>query len=184
MSEPTRRELFLAFAAAGIPQRARAQALEYTPLFFTPHEYATVRLLADLIIPADVNSNGALDAGAAEFIDFICFHSANNGGYCRYNLSWIDDEMVRRTGVVFSDAVRDDQIALLDVLAYRKNATPLNSGVVDFFSYLRALVVDAYYTSPVGIADLGYMGNRVLDSFSVPDEAVRYALRRSPFGEG
>ena len=57
-------------------------------------------------------------------------------------------------------------------------------GGVDFFSALRGIVVDAYYTSPVGMADIGYMGNQVLTSFSVPEEAIQYALRRSPSGGG
>jgi gluconate 2-dehydrogenase gamma chain len=179
MSELTRRELFLAFGAAGL-----LRGESYVPQFFTPHEYETLRMLADFILPADANSGGAIDAGAAEFIDFICAHSESNAGYCRYNLRWIDGEMQRRSGAVFTEAAREDQVALLDLIAYRKNSTPAISTVVDFFSYLRGLVVDAYYTSPVGIADIGYMGNRVVESFSVPAEAVAYALGRSPFGGG
>ena len=179
MSELTRRELFIAFGAAGL-----LKGESYAPQFFTPHEYATLRVLVDFIIPADENSKGAIDAGAAEFIDFICAHSDNNSGYCRYNLGWIDDQMQRRGGAVFTDAGRDEQIKFLDLIAYRKNSTALTATGVDFFSYLRGLVVDAYYTSPVGISEIGYIGNQVLDSFSVPEEAVRYALQRSPFGGG
>ena len=70
MSELTRRELFIAFGAAGL-----LKGESYAPQFFTPHEYATLRVLVDFIIPADENSKGAIDAGAAEFIDFICAHS-------------------------------------------------------------------------------------------------------------
>ena len=179
MSELTRRELFIAFGAAGLLRGA-----SYTPQFFTPHEYETVRLLADFIIPADENSKGAIDGGASEFIDFICAHSDNNGGYCRYNLGWIDDQMQRRSGSVFTDASRDEQVKFLDLIAYRKNSTQAIATGVDFFSYLRALVVDAYYSSAVGIADVGYMGNQVVESFSVPEAAVQYALQRSPFGAG
>jgi hypothetical protein len=43
------------------------------------------------------------------------------------------------------------------------------------------MVVDAYYTSPIGIKDLGYMGNSAMSQFSVPQEALEYALKRSPF---
>ena len=43
------------------------------------------------------------------------------------------------------------------------------------------MVVDAYYTSPVGVKDIGFMGNKVRSEFSVPKEAVEYALKRSPF---
>ena len=184
MSELTRRELWIAFGAAGMLPQALAQDTSYTPKFFTPREYALVRLLADFVIPADENSKGALDSGAAEFIDYICSRSVNQGDFYRSGLSWIDEEMQRRTGLAFADAAREDQIRLLDVIAYRKNYSSFTSGGVDFFSYFRGIVVDAYYTSPVGMADVGYLGNQTLDSFSVPDEAVQYALRRSPFGGG
>ena len=184
MSELTRRELWIAFGATGMLSQALAQGTSYTPKFFTPREYGLVRLLADFVIPADENSKGALDAGAAEFIDYICSRSANQGEFYRWGLNWIDEEMQRRTGFAFADAAREDRIKLLDVIAYWENYSPLTSVGVDFFSFFRGIVVDAYYTSSVGLADIGYLGNQVLDSFSVPDEAVQYALRRSPFGGG
>ncbi len=187
MSDQNRRQFFLAFGAAALTGQALAQQIHqavasaYTPQFFTPQEFATLRVLVDLMIPADGNSKGAIDAGAAEFIDFVCSKVENVAGYYRYNMNWMDQEMLRRTGKLFIDAPVTEQTKLLDTLAYRKNATPQNSTVVDFFAYFRGMVVDAYYTSPVGMADIGYMGNQVLDSFSVPDEAVQYALSRSPF---
>jgi hypothetical protein len=42
-------------------------------------------------------------------------------------------------------------------------------------------VLDAYYTSPIGIKELGYMGNTAVSEFHVPEEALQYALKRSPF---
>jgi hypothetical protein len=69
---------------------------------------------------------------------------------------------------------------MLDLIAYRKNASPeLNPGI-EFFSWARRMVVDGYYTSPIGIEDLGYMGNKAMSEFSVPKEALDYALKRSP----
>lgn len=57
---------------------------------------------------------------------------------------------------------------------------PLLPGV-RFFNWVRRLVVDAYFTTPEGIADVGYQGNKFVRRFEVPDEALRYALERSPF---
>jgi gluconate 2-dehydrogenase gamma chain len=54
---------------------------------------------------------------------------------------------------------------------------------VRFFNWVRRLVVDAYYTTPEGIADVGYQGNRYLRSYTVPEESLRYALERSPFAD-
>lgn len=194
MSDVTRREILKALAAAaGLAPGAFAQQVHaaiqsldqgefYSPRFFTSSEYATLRALADLIIPADENSRGAIDAGAAEFIDYICSLSSDQGSYFRDGLRWIDDEMKRRSRATFTEAPRDEQTKLLDLIAFRRNSTEQTAVGVNFFSVLRGIVVDAYYTSPTGMAGIGYMGNQVLDSFTVPDEAVQYALRRSPFG--
>jgi hypothetical protein len=71
---------------------------------------------------------------------------------------------------------------MLDLIAFRKNASPeLNPGI-EFFAFCRRMVADAYYTSPIGYKDLGYMGNSAMSSFSVPKEAVEYALKRSGLG--
>src|SRR5438477_7968284 len=57
----------------------------YTPKCFTLHEFQTLRRLSDLIIPADDHSPGALEAGAAEWIDYMASNSPElaeiyNGG--------------------------------------------------------------------------------------------------------
>jgi hypothetical protein len=43
----------------------------YAPKFFSEHEWKTVRLLVDLVIPKDERSGSATDAGVPEFMDFI-----------------------------------------------------------------------------------------------------------------
>ena len=50
---------------------AAKQATPYRPKFFTAHEYATVVVLVDLIIPRDERSGSATDAGVPEFMDFM-----------------------------------------------------------------------------------------------------------------
>jgi gluconate 2-dehydrogenase gamma chain len=195
MSDLSRREVLIAFGVTGMVTPALAQHVHeavaevksldpgpnYKPKYLNAHEYATLRKLSDLIIPADANSKGALDAGAAEFIDFLCSRNDQMAQTYTGGLAWIDDEMQRRYQQSFLSASRDQQTALLDEISYRKNARPANAAGVKFFSWCRGMVIDAYYTSPVGIADIGYMGNQVLGSFSVPDEALQYALKRSPF---
>ena len=71
---------------------------------------------------------------------------------------------------------------MLDLIAWRKNASPeLNPGI-EFFAFCRRMVADAYYSSPIGYKEVGYMGNGAMSSFSVPKEAVEYALKRSGLG--
>ena len=153
----------------------------YQPKCLTKHEFATMRRLSDIIIPADSHSKGAIDAGAAEYIDFLSSRSPEFAQIFTGGLGWLDGEMQRRYQTTFLDAKPDQQTALVDLIAYRKNDSPeLGPGIV-FFRFARNVVVDAYYTSPAGIADLGYMGNTAMSQFSVPKEALDYALKRSPF---
>lgn len=187
-SQETRRDL-LRRVGAGLSLAAIHQAVAqdktagpYKPKALTAHEYATLRRLADLIIPADEHSPGALEAGAADFIDFLCAASDEMRDIYTGGLAWLDDEMKRRyRGKDFLGAQPAEQAAMLDLIAWRGNASPeLNPGI-EFFSWARRMVADAYYTSPIGIEDLGYMGNSAMSQFSVPREAVDYALKRSPF---
>jgi len=154
---------------------------EYTPKCFTAHEFQTLRRLSDLIIPADDHSPGALEAGAAEWIDYMASNSTELAQIFTGGFGWLDHYMQRVHGADFVDAKPGEQIAVLDVIAYRKNETPENVEGVRFFSWVRNLVTDAYYTSPIGVKDLGYMGNKAVSEFHVPDEALQYALKRSPF---
>jgi gluconate 2-dehydrogenase gamma chain len=153
----------------------------FQPKALTAHEYATLEHLSGLIVPADEHSPGAIQAGAAAFIDFLCAASDEMLAIYTGGLAWLDDAMRRRAdGKDFLSAPASEQTALLDLIAWRKNQSPeLNPGI-QFFSWARRMVVDAYYTSPIGFKDLGYMGNRAMSSFSVPQEAVDYVMKRSP----
>src|SRR5450759_2256880 len=43
----------------------------FKPTFFTAHEYATVRVLVDIVMPKDERSGSATDVGVPEFMDLI-----------------------------------------------------------------------------------------------------------------
>lgn len=153
-----------------------AQKGPYKPKALTAHEYATLQRLSDLIIPADERSKGALEAGAADFIDFLCGASGEMKEIYTGGIGWLD----HYHGKPFLQATPEQQTALLDLIAYRKNETPALNPGIQFFAWVRRMVADAYYTSPIGMKELGYMGNAVLSEFKVPKEAVEYALKRSP----
>ncbi len=184
----TRRDLLIAFGATGLLTPALAQHVHqavaevksldpgagYKPKYLNMHEYQTLRRMSDLIIP------GALDGGAAEFIDFLCSRNEKMGIIYTGGLAWMDDAMQRRHQTSFLKATPEQQIALFDLIAYKKNNTPELFAGIRFFDWCRGMVMDAYYTSPAGIKDVGFMGNQVLGSFSVPPEALEYALKRSP----
>ncbi len=165
-----------------VAQEKRAAGGAYKPKYFNAHEWRTLVRLTDLIIPSDEHSPGAAAAGAPEFIDLLCNQNAQLAAIYTGGLAWLDREAVRRHGKQFADATPEEQTALLDLIAYRKNDSPELGPGIRFFEWARKMTVDAYYTSKVGIADLGYKGNVGMTEFKIPEEAVRYALKRSPFG--
>jgi hypothetical protein len=157
----------------------------YQPKALTAHEYATLQRLSDWIIPADEHSPGALAANAADFLDFLCSASDEMKAIYTGGLAWLDEAMIHRYGGKdFLAASSGNQAAMLDLIAFRANLekdASLGPGI-RFFAWVRKMVADAYYTHPIGVKDLGYMGNTAMTRFSVPQAAVDFALKRSPFG--
>lgn len=163
-----------------VAQVKSAEKGVYKPKALTPHEFATLQRLTDLIIPADERSPGALAAGAAEYIDFLCSVSDELKEIYTGGIGWLNQGLRQRHGADFVSSAPNVQTAVLDVLAYSKNASPeLNPGIA-FFTWVRNMTVDAYYTTPMGFKEVGFMGNGAVSEFSVPKAAVEYALKRSP----
>jgi gluconate 2-dehydrogenase gamma chain len=151
----------------------------YKPRLMNAHEFATVRRLAELIIPADDVSGSALEAGAPEFIDLIASSNEEMGTQITGGLAWLDRFSEKRHGKSFMDADASSQLAMLDVIAFRKNATPETGPGVVFFDWMRRLTADAFYTSPVGVKDIGFKGNKGMTTFVIPAAALDYAAKRS-----
>ena len=152
---------------------------DYKPKCFTASEYRTLRRLADMIIPADERSPGALASGAPEFIDFLCSQSKELAEIYTGGFAWLDHQMNKRYSTGFTGATPEQQTAMLDLVSYRKNDSPELGPGVRFFNWVRNMTVDAFYTSKVGMDDLGFMGNGAVSEFSVPVAAIEYAVKRS-----
>jgi len=151
----------------------------YKPKLFNPHEYETVKRLASLIIPADEVSASAVEAGAPQFIDLIAGNNEEMSTLLLGGLQWLDGEMKKQAGTTFLDAQPDQQLSFLEQIAYREKTNPELLPGVRFLSWMRRLTADAFYTSPIGIKDVGYMGNKGMTVFQVPKEAIAYAVKRS-----
>ena len=199
MSEISRRELVQiaigVVAAGGAIEPLAAQHVHdaaaeekaakngvYKPKAFTGHEYTTLLRLAQLIVPADDVSPSALESGAGEFIDLLCSNNLELSATYTGGMAWLDNQMQRRYGADFLNAKPEQQTARLDLIAYRKNAlsSPELGPGIQFFDWARMMVVDAFYTSRAGVKDVGYMGNKGMAKFEIPQEAIDYALKRSP----
>ena len=195
MSEITRRDVLrrlgVTLMATGVLDRVSAQEVHhlamaqsgnagaYTPNALSDHEYKTVVRLTDVIIPVENGKPGAVAAGAAAWIDMLASENTQLKSIYTEGLAWIDAEMKRRGSRDFVSAKPVEQTALLDVIAYRRNSTPELDPGIQFFTWVRRMTVDAFYTSEIGIADIDYRGNRPQATYPEPTEAIAYALRRS-----
>lgn len=147
----------------------------YVPKKFNLHNFQTLRKLGELIIP------GANEAGAAEYIDFLSSHNEELAAIFNGGFAWLDRYMSKAYGTDFLKSTAAQQTELLDKLAYTRNVAPETAPGVPFWTWTRNMMVDAYYTSPAGVKDIGFMGNGAVSVFTVPKEAVEYAMKRSPF---
>jgi hypothetical protein len=152
-------------AALGAPASAQSaqSAATFAPAFFDAHEWQTVRLLADYVIPKDARSGSATDAKVPEFIDFI--------------LADADASPAARTGIrgglAWLDAAEADRRKILDDIAWPAKARAEMSHGVAFFSRFRDLVASGFFSSAVGFADLKYMGNTFVPEWTgCPPEAL------------
>ena len=138
---------------------AAGRKTTYKPKFFNAHEWASVAVLADLVIPKDDKSGSATDAGVPEFIDFTMIDRPEGQVPMRGGLRWLDAESLSRFGKRFVEATDAERIALVDDIAYPRKAKPEFSHGVAFFSRFRDAVATGFFTSKMGIADLQYLGN-------------------------
>jgi len=148
-------------------EKSAAHAGAYTPKYFSAPQYATLIFLCDAIIPKDEKSGGAVEAGAPEFIDLLTSENEDYQLKLGGGLFWLDSLCTDRYGKVFLECTPEQKSIVLDAIAYRENAKQdhvLSQGVA-FFAFLRRLTCDGFYTSKIGIADLGYIGNTSLREF-------------------
>jgi len=148
-------------------EKSAAPAGKYTPKYFSVPQYATLIALCDAILPKDEKSAGAVEAGAPEFIDLLTSENPEYQLKLGGGLFWLDGLCTDRYASVFLDCTPEQKTIALDLIAYRENARqdPALSQGVAFFAFLRKLTCDGYYTSKIGIADLGYIGNTSLHEF-------------------
>lgn len=158
-------------------ERARADdesgAAPFAPKFFTAHEWRTVRVLVDLVIPRDAKSGSATDAGVPEFMDFIMRDKPGNQIWMRGGLAWLDLECERRFGTTFVGARAAQRTQVLDDIAFPAKAPDAMRPGVAFFNRFRDLTSSGFWTTKMGIDDLQYMGNRMRTGWDgCPDAAL------------
>lgn len=178
MSDVNRRDALKTFGMVsvasvldvGAPQLERTiraveslqQGQPYIPKFFSRHEWQTVRVLVDYIIPRDERSGSATDAKVPEFMDYLLGDreaSENSKTSMRGGLAWLETESRERFGVTFVAATDAQRRQILDDIAWPDKARPQMSHGVAFFNRMRDFTASGFFSSALGWKDLQYIGN-------------------------
>lgn len=143
-------------------------------VFLNEHELTTIAILCDIILPATPTAGSATEAGVDDFIDFIVKDIPSHQIPLRGGLMWLDTESKSRFGKVFRELSSDQQIEIVEDIAYPdpEGKKPELSQGISFFERMRNLTLTGYYTSKVGIKDLGYVGNIPNVWDGVPEEVL------------
>lgn len=148
--------------------------------FFTEQEMATLTVLVDIIIPKDEVSGSASEAGVPAFLEFIVKDMPQHQVPLRGGLRWVEMESFKSYEKAFADCTKEQQLALVDQIAYPNKAAANKKQGVKFFSLLRNLTATGFFTSEMGVKDLGYMGNQPNQWNGVPPEVLaQYKLQYS-----
>ena len=160
--------------AATAQAQAAKTASPFKPKFFTAHEYATVGLLVDLIIPRDARSGSATDAGVPAFMDFMMIDQPRRKVAMRGGLALIDRLAADRFGKRFVSGADRERRLLLDEIAYTSNPDRGLSHAIAFFSSFRDLTASGFWSTKMGVADLQYQGNAFVSEWNgCPEAALR-----------
>ena len=131
-------------------------------LTMTDAQLRVTAALCDLILPADDRSPAASALGVPDFIDeWISApypEQQEDRELILGGLEWLEQESRRRFGDGFAAIDSTGQHVLLDELA-APDAGMAPPERVAFFGRFRFVSVGAYYTTPVGARDVGYIGN-------------------------
>lgn len=148
-------------------ERAASTSGGYTPKYFSSHQYETLQALCQAIIPPDRETGGALEAGAPEFVDLLTSENKDYQLQLGGGIQWLDSTCIDRYGQSYLQCSHQQQIEILDLIAYRMSAEKDSrfSPGIEFFSALRKLTADGFFTSKIGIKYLGYVGNTYLKEF-------------------
>jgi gluconate 2-dehydrogenase gamma chain len=146
--------------------------------FFDDHEMKTITILGDIIIPKDDVSGSASDAGVPAFIEFIVKDQPRYQTPLRGGLKWLDIQTLKRFNSDFASCTAEQQIEIVDDIAFPEKAKPELQQGVTFFNTMRDLTACGFFTSKIGIKDLGYVGNTPNQWDGVPaDVLAQYGVK-------
>jgi hypothetical protein len=145
------------------------------PMKLSQRELVTLGALCDMIIPADDKSPAASTVGAHHYINEWASRPGGDTSLVRVRggLVWLDRESQTRFGKRFHLASNAQRAQICDDICYVPKAKPEHVFAAQFFDTIRDQTATAFYTTPQGWKDLGYIGNVALPKFEGPNAAVK-----------
>jgi len=140
--------------------------------FFTDEERKKIEVLVDIIIPADETSGSANDAGVPDFIEFMMKDMPAYQVPMRGGLMFLDYRADDLFESDFLSCSEEQQLQIIDEIAYPDKASADMEGGVRFFNMVRNLTATGFFTSKIGLEDLGYVGNQPNVWDGVPKEVL------------
>jgi hypothetical protein len=134
----------------------------------------TLTILCDLILPPSEQFKGASDADVVSFIEFMSKDEETLQPDLRGGIMWLDHKSNTEYGTEFKSATVEQQKEILDQIAYYEPEIPSNERPfeVNFFSLVRNLTMTGFYTSKIGIEEIGYKGNQPNVWDGVPQDVL------------
>jgi gluconate 2-dehydrogenase gamma chain len=172
------KEVSKAFTYDRTPEERIREEKLVSEKFFDEHEMKTISILADIIIPKDDTSGSATDAGVPAFIEFIVKDMEHYKTPMRGGLKWLDVQCMKRFTVDFASCTSLQQLEMVDEIAFPEKVKPELQQGVSFFNMMRDLTACGFFTSEIGIKDLGYAGNKPNQWNGVPQDVLdQYKLK-------
>lgn len=140
--------------------------------FLNDNQMSLLTVLCDIILPASDTAGSASDAEVPAFIDFISKDISSLKVPMLGGLAWMNNESLKRYAKPFTECSTPEQMKIVDDIAFPDKVSDEMKQGAAFFDRLRGLTLTGYYTSQIGIKDLGYVGNRPNAWDGVPQEVL------------
>jgi hypothetical protein len=170
---PADAERAMRYVEAALEQQR--QGAPYRPKYFQPDEWRQIHIMVDLIIPKDDRSGSATEAGVPQYMDFFCTEYASSYAWMRDALRWFDGFSYRSFGRSFLKITDAERRQLFDQVAWPATAKPELREGVNFFNRLRDFTASGFFSSRMGVQDLGYIGNVAMPAWNgCPPAALKH----------
>ncbi|MEJ2007085.1 MAG: gluconate 2-dehydrogenase subunit 3 family protein [Acidobacteriota bacterium] len=162
----------IAGAAAPAGADARTSGANWTPEFLDPHQYETLTVLAEHIAP------GSTKAQVGRFIDLLLSVDTQEAQKkFLASLSAFEAESLRRFFHPYKDLTEARQNEILTAAStakpgQAKEGQPPHATLRDHFENLKSWITGAYYSSEIGMKELGWTGQVYFTSFPGCQESV------------